>query len=189
MALLAETLVEEWLSRQGYFTIRGVKEGVREIDLLAVKPGKNGTVTDGLHVEVQISFRPVAYVTKLTQRLQQELKKAPNSAYHRTDAMLRECVIEWVDKKFRDPRKVHRREALWSGLQWHEVLVHGAVMEPKELRIIRAAGIRLIPLETVLDDLSSGGQSEYTSAGGDLAELIAFYASKGSARARQRPRH
>ena len=37
MALLAEEIVEEWLNRQGYFTIRGVKVGVHEIDLLAVR--------------------------------------------------------------------------------------------------------------------------------------------------------
>lgn len=36
MALLAEEIVEEWLNRQGYFTIRGIKMGVQEIDLLAV---------------------------------------------------------------------------------------------------------------------------------------------------------
>ena len=38
MALLAESLVEEWLNRQGYFTIRGVKHGVDKMDLLAVRP-------------------------------------------------------------------------------------------------------------------------------------------------------
>jgi hypothetical protein len=32
MALLAEEIVEEWLNRQGYFTIRGIKKGVHEID-------------------------------------------------------------------------------------------------------------------------------------------------------------
>jgi hypothetical protein len=37
MALLAEELVEEWLNRQGYFTIRGIKLGVHEIDLLAIR--------------------------------------------------------------------------------------------------------------------------------------------------------
>ncbi len=180
MALLAETPVEEWLNRLGYFTIRGVKEGVREIDLLAVKSNENGTVSDTLHIEVQISFRPVAYVTKLTPRLQQELKKPPNSAYHRTDAMLQECVTEWVGKKFRDPRKVRRREALWPGLHWRWTLVHGAVKERKELQFIETAGVRLIPLEKVLDDLCRGGQPEYSSAGGDLAELIDFYARKRS---------
>ena len=36
MALLAESLVEEWLNRKGFFTIRGLKQDVDEIDLLAV---------------------------------------------------------------------------------------------------------------------------------------------------------
>jgi hypothetical protein len=38
LALFAEALVEEWLNRKGYFTIRGVKVGNSEIDLLAVSP-------------------------------------------------------------------------------------------------------------------------------------------------------
>ena len=42
MALLAEEIVEEWLNRQGYFTIRGIKMVVHEIDLLAVKLRPNG---------------------------------------------------------------------------------------------------------------------------------------------------
>lgn len=37
MALLAEEIVEEWLNRLGFFRIRGVKIGVHEIDLLAVR--------------------------------------------------------------------------------------------------------------------------------------------------------
>jgi hypothetical protein len=36
----SEDLVEEWLNRQGYFTIRGIKTGVREIDILAVRPSQ-----------------------------------------------------------------------------------------------------------------------------------------------------
>ncbi len=36
MSLLAESRVEEWLNRQRFFTIRGLKQGMSEIDLLAV---------------------------------------------------------------------------------------------------------------------------------------------------------
>ena len=43
MALLAEEIVEEWLNRQGYFTIRGVKVGVHEMDL------DRGTLQRGDH--------------------------------------------------------------------------------------------------------------------------------------------
>ena len=37
MSLMGEQLAEEWLNRQGYFTIHGVKIGTGEIDLLAVR--------------------------------------------------------------------------------------------------------------------------------------------------------
>jgi hypothetical protein len=33
---MTEELVEEWLNRKGYFTIRGVKLCVQEMDLLAM---------------------------------------------------------------------------------------------------------------------------------------------------------
>ena len=37
MALLAESLVEEWLNRSRFFAIRGIKHGLAEIDLLAIR--------------------------------------------------------------------------------------------------------------------------------------------------------
>ena len=51
MALLAEEIVEEWLNRQGYFTIRGIKIGVQEIDMLAVRFKGEG-VPECRHIEV-----------------------------------------------------------------------------------------------------------------------------------------
>src|SRR5215203_4737401 len=48
MALVAETLVEEWLHRKGYFTIRGIKTGSGETDLLAASFREPAA----LHVEV-----------------------------------------------------------------------------------------------------------------------------------------
>ena len=62
MALLAESLVEEWLNRDGYFTIRGLKHGLGEMDLLAVRPQSDGVV--GWHVEVTVSFRPIGYIAR-----------------------------------------------------------------------------------------------------------------------------
>ena len=46
MALVAEALVEEWLNRKGYFTIRGAKIGQGEIDLLAVTFRKPDALED-----------------------------------------------------------------------------------------------------------------------------------------------
>ncbi|MDA3926002.1 MAG: hypothetical protein PF904_14995 [Kiritimatiellae bacterium] len=59
MALLAEEVVEEWLNRQGYFTIRGIRLGVHEIDLLAFKPGLKGKHICR-HIEVSVSTNPIA---------------------------------------------------------------------------------------------------------------------------------
>ncbi len=64
MALLAEEIVEEWLNRQGYFTIRGIKTGVQEIDLLAVK-WENNFQVKRRHIEVQASMRPVSYISSV----------------------------------------------------------------------------------------------------------------------------
>jgi Holliday junction resolvase-like predicted endonuclease len=51
MALVAETLVEEWLNRMGYFTIRGAKTGQGKIDLLAASFHE----PEALHVEVSLA--------------------------------------------------------------------------------------------------------------------------------------
>ena len=64
MSLLAESLVEEWLNRAGYFTIRGARFGVNELDLLAVRPGPSGP--EVRHIEVQVSTNPIAYIPPLT---------------------------------------------------------------------------------------------------------------------------
>lgn len=84
MAILAEEIVEEWLNRQGYFTIRGIKLGVHEIDLLAIRPNSSGLKCR--HLEVQASIRPVSYLTA-------------TSAKQRTKKELSRGVKEWVEKK------------------------------------------------------------------------------------------
>ncbi len=64
MALLGEEIVEEWLNRQGYFTIRGIKLGNDEIDILAIQPLADGK-HDCRHIEVTISINPISYITKV----------------------------------------------------------------------------------------------------------------------------
>lgn len=71
MALLAETLVEEWLNRQSSLTVRVVRDLVNEIDVLAVKLRPlEGSVPEAWHVEVQSRFRPMNYLTPLPKTLQ-----------------------------------------------------------------------------------------------------------------------
>ncbi len=59
MSLVTETLVEEWLNRKGYFTIRGAKKGGAEMDLLAVSFHE----PDALHVEVSVSVHAIGYIS------------------------------------------------------------------------------------------------------------------------------
>ena len=87
MALLAEEIVEEWLNRQGYFTIRGVKIGVHEIDLLAIRPSHDGEM-ECRHIEAQASIRPVSHISVLPKALRD--KGRPTNSVRRSEEELEE---------------------------------------------------------------------------------------------------
>lgn len=176
MAIFAETLVEEWLNRRGYFTVRGAKAGLLEMDLLAVRAGPGGGV-EALHYEVQASTGPISWMTPWTPALREKYGIAPNNARRRSPEELAECVEAWVDKKFSDPRVVGARERLWPGASWTFALVAGVVKHPEELEEIHARGIEVLELATVLDDLSQGGRDDWpikatSSTAADIAALI-----------------
>ncbi len=103
MALFAETLVEEWLNRRGYFTVRGAKGGLLEMDLLAIRH-RDSEDPEALHLEVQASTGPISWITKWTPRLQRELRIGANNARRRTGEQMSECVQGWISKTFLDPR-------------------------------------------------------------------------------------
>lgn len=175
MALLAESLVEEWLNRDGYFTIRGVKHGVGEMDLLAVRPQPDGSVV-GWHVEVQVSFRPIGYVGKRTDRMISEFGGGRTSARGRTPEQVEVCAREWVAAKFRARDKIQLRERLWPGVAWSFHLVHAVVREPRELEVFAADGVVCHPFHELLTTLSRRSKTSFSgSAGGDLAEIVSYY--------------
>ena len=105
MALLAEEIVEEWLNRNGYFTIRGAKLGLYEIDLLAIK--KTSSKVERRHIEVQASIKPASYMTSLSKEAQLETRRGPHSAAKRSQDVLKAGVQEWVEKKFLMPNSVN----------------------------------------------------------------------------------
>ena len=76
MALLYKQLVEEWLNRQNFFTIRGIKSGNDEIDLLAIRPTPEGM--ECWHVEVQISYKLAMFQTRAS--LKQELSDSQDTS-------------------------------------------------------------------------------------------------------------
>jgi len=173
MALLAEELVEEWLNRQGYFTIRGIKIGVHEIDLLAILPTKDAT--DRRQIEVQASVRPVSYITRVPRAVQKATGRAPNSALVRDDGELRQGVKEWVDKKFNHPDKEALRQHLCQGVWSRELVVH-VVKHPQEIELIQEAGVTVHRLVDIVASLKAGGSLLDGAAGSSLLDLVAMTA-------------
>jgi hypothetical protein len=168
MALLAEEIVEEWLNRQGYFTIRGVKMGVQEIDLLAVQWQMDGKVKCR-HVEVQASMRPVSYISRVPKE-EQMAGRAANSA-KRSDEELIQGVAEWVEKKFRRSDKKALMAKLWNG-EWSSELVVNVVKSEQELKLIAGHGIKIHSLSDIVSSLAKDRFVIGSAAGGDIVDLI-----------------
>ena len=161
MALLDEQLVEEWLHRQNFFTIRGVKCGVDEIDLLAIRPAPEGL--ECWHVEVQVSYRPIGYIGGDT------------NARRRTPDELRAGVTQWVEKKFTNPRKIKRRDEILDGGKWRHFLVHAVLKDDAELPIMQALGVELIPYKQVLNDLCNDSKSKSSSVASGIIEMLNYW--------------
>ena len=176
MALLAESLVEEWLNRRGFFTIRGIKHGIAEIDLLAIRHEE--TSVTGWHVEVQVSFRPVGYIAKLTDDMARDLNRVRTNASARTPEQIETCARAWVQSKFKASAKAKARERLWPHVQWQYHLVHAKVRERRELEVFQKEGVTCHSFRGLLADLSRRKDHSFSgSAGGDLAEIVSYYNS------------
>jgi hypothetical protein len=156
MALLAEEIVEEWLNRDGWFTIRGIKIGNYEIDILAIKPTAKGIQCR--HLEVQASFNPISYVTK-------------RNAKQLSDEELQNSVSEWVHKKYDHSSKQEQRKALFDGSWSRELVVH-KLRHPEELELIRKAGITVHELRDVIASFKRDDTVVSKAAGADFVELV-----------------
>lgn len=176
MAALAEQLVDEWLNRQGFFTIRGVKQGVNEIDLLGIRPSKTEIgQLEAWHVEVQISFNPVSYISKLSPSQIEELgAKSKNSSKKRPPIFLEQTVSHWVLGKFKSLRKQQMREGCWPGLDWKPHFVHANAKHPEELELIAKQGITLIEFSQVLKDLRNAEAAYKGNSGTDIVDIISY---------------
>jgi Holliday junction resolvase-like predicted endonuclease len=174
MALLAESLVEEWLNRRGFFTIRGVKHGLGEMDVIAVHHGPDGI--QGWHVEVTVSFRPIGYIAP------DQLGSGRRRDYvrRRTAEKVQACAHAYVEAKFRASAKAHVRERLWPGLTWCFHLVHGVLRHADELEAFAREGVTCHPFHELLSELSRRDRDSFSgSAGGDLAEIVSYYKKHG----------
>jgi hypothetical protein len=168
MALLAEEIVEEWLNRNGFFTIRGAKTGVEEIDLLAVRP--NTTSLECRHVEVQASSNPVSFLTPAT-RAARKGGLAGYSQKLRTPEFMRACVDEWLQKKYFSDKKASLRDRLAPGPWKLELVVH-RIKHEKELALIRDRDIVVHHLDDIVAQLLAGPHRIPAAAGASLIELV-----------------
>lgn len=160
MSLLAEVVVEEWLNRQGYFTIRGAKLGNDEIDILALRVLSNGEI-ERRHIEVQVSIKPIGYISTLPDK---------KRAAKRTSEELALGVKLWVEKKYFKSNKKQLFENL--GGEWTREFVIHNVRHQQEVDLIRDYGIKILYLKDILDELKSTKTLIKCAAGADLLELM-----------------
>lgn len=169
MALLAEELVEEWLNRQGYFTIRGAKIGNHEMDLLAVRY-VDGEV-ECRHIEVQVSITPISHITSLTKEDVEATGMKARSAKKRASYLAANAAKAWVERKFTQPKKQALLQSLFPGPWSREFVVHN-VKHPEELDLIAAEGVTILHLRDVLVELAQASSRIEKAGGRELLELI-----------------
>ena len=169
MALLAEKLVEEWLNRQGYFTIRGLKIGVHEIDLLAVRPAGGGL--ECRQFEVQASVRPISYVTPVPAALRKATGRSSANAKVRNVSEIRQGIAEFTAKKYDHPEKRRLRSQLAPGPWTRELVLHRVKYE-QEVALIKEAGIVVHSLGEIVRQLERGDLLVEGAGGADLTDLV-----------------
>lgn len=165
---MAEEIIEEWLNRQGHFTIRGIRLGVNEIDLVAVK-FRLGESPVCRHVKVQASMRPVSYISKVPKTAR-KTGRAANSAT-RSQEELVEGVAEWVERKFRATKKRSVLEILWNG-EWSSELVINNVKSEQEVELIAEHGITIYRLPEIIQELQDNDLPIKSVAGANFIDLL-----------------
>ena len=174
MSLLAEVVVEEWLNRRGYFTIRGVKLGNDEIDILAIRPLANGNI-ERRHIEVSASTNPISYFSPLPKSVRKATGRAV-SAKKRSPEILAEAVLDWIDKKYRKPNKLQLLNSMGDG-NWSQEFVIHKVKYPEEIELIRSYGITILHLAEIVEELRTGKTPIKAASGADLLELMSLAAA------------
>ena len=159
MALIAEEIVEEWLNRQGFFTIRGAKVGLYEADILAIKPESAGY--DARHYEITVSHNPIGYIGGNT------------NARRRNEAEMSEGLEQWMRKKFLEPKKAALRVSLCP-VDWKFCLVVGKVRHDAERNMLNADTrlSEVIDFNSILTDLARPPALGFTASGAELVQLI-----------------
>lgn len=159
MSLLAEEVVEEWLNRQGYFTIRGIKIGNNEIDLLAIRIAENDEI-ECRHIEVHASFKPMGFITRSGAR----------QSYSEDE--LKTSVQQWVEKKYGNVNMKRVVAALRLPEPKRGLVLHLARF-PEEIALIKEHGIQVHSLKTIVEELRDPKKFILNTASGtNLLQLM-----------------
>ena len=175
MALIAEEVVEEWLNQQGFFTIRGIKLGVHEMDILAVKLA--GAEADLRHYEVHASINAVSYISSVPKDIQKRTGRRPSSSKLRTSEEIAVGVGEWIEKKFLHPRKDKLRQQLFPG-RWSYFFVVNEFKHPEEIEEFERSQVTILRLRDILDSLKDSSRRTYSASGKDLVDLMLMDAAR-----------
>jgi hypothetical protein len=158
VSMLGEEVVQEWLNRDGHFTIPGIKIGNNEIDILAVKPA--GGECKCRHIEITLSINAIGYIST-------------GNAKRLPDAELKQAVDAWIEKKFNE-RAMTLKQSLCPGT-WTKELVVGDIKR-EEIAMMEKAGIRIHRLTSILAEMEKPPECTVvkTAAGADLFNLMMF---------------
>ena len=170
MALIAEELVEEWLIQQKYFTIRNLKSGNNEIDLLGVK--LNGKSKNQLvHVEVMVSHSPMSWICRINLK----------SAASRSQEEIKSEVDAWIEKKYKSETiQLMRNKLIPHAIadDWEMMFVHGALTDQnhQELEYMKELGINIISIKKIMLELQENDGNIFTGGDGrEISNLISIY--------------
>ena len=138
MSDLIADVVGEWLCLKGYFIIRGLKVGLNEIDVLAIKP-RDGRIAEAAHYEISISTTPISYL-------------GARSAKRQSEAEIRKSVARFVAKKYTNVNTVKLIERL-VGKQYGRFFVTGNRKHEMEIVALKEHEVKVIPVTQVLAEL------------------------------------
>lgn len=133
--------------------MRGVKEGLHEIDILALHP----LTGERWHYEVQVSFRPIGYVG------------GNSNARKRSPDEIADGVQQWINKKFF--KLAERRDAILPDCKFAVVL--GVLRDELEAKLMEENGIKVIRYKNILEELKNG-KSMVNSDAGHIVELLRY---------------
>jgi len=167
VALVAETLIEEWLNRNGYFTIRGAKvAGGGEIDLLGISLRED----DAIHVEATVSADPMGYLTGggLSKRTREDMRAEAKKWF------VRKFQGRPLEKQQRPSED--RREELAPGRNWRFMLVYGDIKYPTEPDVIEELGVEVKHIKEIMAELMDRKRTFVTSSeASGIAELLDIF--------------